>query len=158
MREITTWLETKNWGRCVYHCDNDAVDHQTLNLNFENNVTCTLTMTAFESGRFWDIYGTRGILKVHHIHDDNPDLKIIIKEHHTGRETIYPITAPDGGYRFHHEGGDEGLAAALYTEMTRPAEEGRSSITKSLQSHLMAFAAEKSRQEKRSVELSEFTA
>lgn len=143
--EIIEWLKSSPWGRDVYQCDNDVPDHQTLNLQFANNVTCTFTMTAFETGRHWDIYGTKGTLKVHDMHDDNHDLKIVVKKHHSNHETVYPVVTPQGGYRFHHEGGDEGLVQALYEDMTCSPQDGRSSITKSLQSHLMAFAAEKSR-------------
>jgi predicted dehydrogenase len=34
-------------GRCVFHCDNDVVDHQTVLMEFENEVTATLSMDVF---------------------------------------------------------------------------------------------------------------
>ena len=51
------------WGRCVWRCDNDAVDRQVLAMEFDGGVTGTFTMTAFESGRHLEVYGTRGVLK-----------------------------------------------------------------------------------------------
>ena len=35
------------YARCVYHCDNNVVDHQIVNMLFENNITAQLTFTAF---------------------------------------------------------------------------------------------------------------
>ena len=63
VEEIVAWLRTSPWGRCVYRCDNDAVDRQVLAMEFEGGVTGTFTMTAFENGRHIEIYGTRGVLK-----------------------------------------------------------------------------------------------
>ena len=153
--EILDWLKQSTWGRSVYCCDNDVMDHQTMNIEFEDGVTCNFTLTAFETGRFWEIHGTEGVLRLPFIHDNNDDLKIIITKHHTGEEEIYPINEPEGGYRFHHEGGDVGLVNGLYDEFVNSKEEMKSSIAKSLQSHLMAFAAEKSRKEGRVVRATE---
>ena len=61
--EIAAWLRSSPWGRCVWRCDNDAVDRQVLALEFDGGVTGTFTMTAFESGRHLEVYGTRGVLK-----------------------------------------------------------------------------------------------
>ena len=46
----------------MYHCDNDVVDHQTVNLEFENNIHATFTMTAFteQTYRTIRITGTKG--------------------------------------------------------------------------------------------------
>ena len=62
VEEIQAWLRTSPWGRCVYHCDNDAVDRQVLAMEFDGGITGTFTMTAFENGRHLEIYGTRGVL------------------------------------------------------------------------------------------------
>ena len=43
-------------------CDNDAVDHQTVNIEFDNDVTATFTMTAFDDGRRIEIYGTEAVV------------------------------------------------------------------------------------------------
>ena len=39
-------LKTDWYGRCVYHCDNDVVDHQTVNMEMEDGTTVTLVMNG----------------------------------------------------------------------------------------------------------------
>ena len=35
------------YGRCVYRCDNNVVDRQTVMMEMEDGAVCTLLMTAF---------------------------------------------------------------------------------------------------------------
>ena len=55
-------LKEGPYGRCVYHCDNDVVDHQVVNMEFTNGVTASLTMSAFsyECTREIKFMGSKG--------------------------------------------------------------------------------------------------
>lgn len=55
-------LKTGNYGRCVYKCDNNVVDHQIVNMCFEDGVTVSHTVTAFSRDfyRRTQISGTKG--------------------------------------------------------------------------------------------------
>ena len=143
--EVMEWLRHSAWGRCVYHCDNTAVDHQVLAMEFEGGATATFTMTAFDEGRNIEVMGTDGVLRGGHFLKQTTGSDILVKNHATGDETTWRLSAEAGGYDG-HGGGDAGLMRALYHEMnsSEPAAM-RSSIQRSVQSHLMAFAAEHSR-------------
>lgn len=153
--QIRDWLKTSPWGRCVYRCDNTAVDHQVVNMKFADDITASFTMTAFDAGRCIEIYGTKGFLTGRN-ERKTEDADIVLIEHHTYKRTKWDLTLPDGGYAG-HGGGDPALMAALYTEMTRAdAASMESSIQRSVQSHLMGFAAEESRKTGRVVTLAEY--
>ena len=53
------------YGRCVYHCDNDVVDHQVASLVFENGTTVAFTMCAFSNAcdRTVKFMGTKGEIR-----------------------------------------------------------------------------------------------
>ena len=152
--EITDWLRTSPWGRCVYHCDNTAVDHQTVNLNFASGATCTFTMTAFSEGRDLAIFGTKGRLLSGERVKKTAGCDLVVEVFATRKlERITIDLEKDGG----HGGGDAGLIRALHAEKSKPRPEYmESSLQKSVESHVMGFAAEESRRTGRTLDLAEF--
>lgn len=58
-------IKTGPYGRCVYHCDNDVVDHEVVDMEFENGATAVFTMTAFTKNtrRTIRVMGTLGELE-----------------------------------------------------------------------------------------------
>ncbi|MGD0262982.1 MAG: Gfo/Idh/MocA family oxidoreductase [Verrucomicrobiota bacterium] len=154
--EITAWLRTSPWGRCVYRCDNDAVDRQVLALEFEGGLTATFTMTAFESGRHIEVYGTRGVLKGGETYRRHFGTHLVVIPHE-GEVVRHNVQAEDGGYEL-HGGGDAGLVDALYDEMTQaPGAPLKAGLDSTVHSHLIAFAAEEARVTGRTVGIEEFS-
>jgi len=152
--EESKWeaLREGPYGRCVYHCDNDVVDHQVVNMEFEGGITVAFTMCGFTAdiSRSLKIMGTTGELRAHMENNE-----IEVRDFVTlNRQVIHTATG------FGHGGGDDGLlhTFARMVRSTDPTERLQSltSASASLQSHLMAFAAEQSRLEKRVVDLNEF--
>jgi predicted dehydrogenase len=153
--EIVAWLRRSPWGRCVYRCDNDAVDRQVLLFEFESGLTGTFTMTAFESGRHLAIYGTRGVLKGGETYRKQFGAHLVLLPHE-GEAIRYTVQAEDGGYEL-HGGGDAGLVQALYREMTAaPGQPLEAAISSTVHSHIIGFAAEEARVTGRVVDVVEF--
>ncbi len=57
---LTQALREGPYGRCVYECDNDVVDHQVVNLLYENGATASFTMTGLSefADRKTTLFGT----------------------------------------------------------------------------------------------------
>jgi len=130
------------YGRCVYACDNDVVDHQVVAMEFPGGTTATFTMTAFNEagGRRTRIFGTRGQL--------TGDGETISSYDFTSGQT-HVVTAEQMGAMSAaggHGGGDAGLMDA-FTEAVELGDPGpiRSGPGESLASHLAVFAAERAR-------------
>jgi predicted dehydrogenase len=125
------------YGRCVYACDNDVVDHQVVNLEFEGGATASFTMTAFspKAPRKTRIFGTRGSI-------DGDGALLTVTDFVTGATEIVDSHAPKDG----HSGGDEGLITAFLDAVggMDPAAI-LSNPRESLHSHEIAWAAEEAR-------------
>lgn len=133
-------LKTGRYGRCVYHCDNDVNDRQSALFMMEDGVLASFSMTGFssENTRTIRIYGTKGDVRGHL---DNGELmltKFLDNQQHTFQ--INAETLISG-----HGGGDTRLLGDFAAALRGETQSTRTSAAVSLQSHLMAFAAEESR-------------
>ena len=131
-------LQEGPYGRCVYHCDNDVVDRQIVNLEFEGGAVATFTMTAFSADftRQLKIFGTEGQITA-----DMGAKQIVLHRFGEEKETI-PVDM--GLEASGHGGGDYGIMRD-FLAVLRDGGESRTSAEVSLQSHLICFAAERSR-------------
>lgn len=132
------------YGRCVYHCDNDVVDRQVVNLEFDGGAVATFTMTAFSAdfSRQLKIFGTKGQIQA-----DMGTREVVLHRFGEEKQVIPVDTAASG-----HGGGDDGIMRD-FLQILREGGESKTSAAVSLQSHLICFAAERSRKEKIVVEI-----
>jgi predicted dehydrogenase len=146
---ILEWLRTSDYGRCVYYCDNDVVDHQVVAMNFEGGITANLTMTAFDEGRSIELCGTKGMLKGGHFLrvKTGSDIHVQLFD---GSEQTHRCETDTGD---HHMGGDAGIIDALYQEMTG---DPSVPVASYIQSHIIGYAAEKSRLTGQTVHLADY--
>lgn len=136
------------YGRCVYRCDNDVVDHQIVQLQFENHATATITMSGFTQKleRHVKILGTHG-----EINGELADNKIELKQFGMEPKQIQIQPATFGM----HAGGDFGLLEDfhLLLSSSNPGDNDCSDI---LYSHLYAHIAEVSRLSDQTVSVNGF--
>ncbi|GAA2716578.1 MULTISPECIES: Gfo/Idh/MocA family oxidoreductase [Streptomyces] len=135
-------LHTGPYGRCVYACDNDVVDHQVVAMEFSGGVTATFTMTAFTEGgpRRTRIFGTRGEL-----YGDGRTIRIHDFLTRSDEE-VTPVRQGEMTAAGGHGGGDAGLMDAFVEAVaTGDPTRIRSGPRDSLASHLAVLAAERAR-------------
>jgi len=146
-------LRTTQYGKCVFKCDNDVVDHQTVNLLFEDDVTVTFSMNAFSKpGRHIHVMGTKGEIRAA-VDGTSP---INVYNLFTEKTTTYECIAKDG-ILGGHGGGDVGIVNELY-DYLQGDYKGKSvaTIDESCNNHMIVFAAEESRQNGTVVDFDEF--
>ena len=110
---ILDFLKTSPWGRCVYHADNDVVDHQVLACELANGITATHTMTAFDCGRGIEVYGTLAALKGGGPYQEAGAPELWLRHHADGRIEPVEIVQPNEAGYAGHGGGDWGLVNAM---------------------------------------------
>ncbi len=150
-------LKTGPYGKCVYKCNNDVVDHQVVNMEFEDGATAILTMCAFtpDCTRSVEVMGTKGYIKadMNKFGDTAKCNKIHVYDFLTGNSE--EITVSDYGLMTGHEGADVALTLGFVKQVENHDIEGRVTAARSVESHLMSLAAEKSRVEKRQILMEE---
>ena len=138
--KIYAALRTGPYGRCVFHCDNNVVDHQTVTLEFEGNIHATFTMTAVtqDCRRTIKVTGTLG-----EIEGDMAKNALTLRRFGRPEETF--DLNEEGGQFSGHGGGDFGLMASFCRLIARGGGAGLTGVDASVESHVMALAAEASR-------------
>ena len=153
--EVEAALKDTSYGYCVYDSDNDVLDRQTVNIEFEDGILATFTMSAFnKGGRKITIMGTEGEM---------------YGEAHSGDISIYTYrdkktevvkssdVMHDESILGGHGGGDARLIKALIELIA----EGNTSVSycsamTSAKNHLAAYAAEESRHNGTVVDIAEY--
>lgn len=136
-------IETGPYGRCVFHCDNDVVDHQIVNMQMEGGASLSLTMSAFTSigGRTIKVMGTLGDLWGD-MHENKIRIGVFGKE-----PQVIDLGKEEKDFAG-HGGGDRLLMEQFVDLMQGKKPDGTiTTLETSVESHLVALAAEKSRLE-----------
>lgn len=134
-------IKTGPYGRCAFACDNNVVDNQIVNLQMENGAALSLMMSAFTSigGRTIKVMGTNGDLwgDMH---------RNILRICEFGKEPeIVDLVQPENDFGG-HGGGDRGLVLSFLDLLEgKPVDSTITTLEQSVESHLIALAAEESR-------------
>ena len=136
-------IRTGPYGRCVFHCDNNVCDHQVSILRFSNGITATFNLSGFTSKmtRTIKIMGEDGEIRASEAENEIE----IIRFASTGREegeheVIRPEEATSG-----HNGGDSGIVEDFLGMLEGKLIKSATDIHESVESHMMACAAEEAR-------------
>lgn len=138
-------LRTSPYGRCVYRCDNDVVDHQVVAMELASGTSVSFAMHghSHREGRTMRYDGTRATLRA--AFTDEPE--ITVTDHGGG---IAEVVDLDASAPYGHGGGDLGTLRAFAASLTpgavhEPGEGLTTDARTSLESHLVAWAAEEAR-------------
>ena len=132
-------LGTSPYGRCVYHCDNNVVDHQSTAMQFDNGVTATFNLSAFSAkvNRSLKIMCQFGEIRA----IEKPYL-IETTDFRTDETTVTELDIRDRG----HGGGDKAFVKD-FMESYLHGVPFNSTLEHAIESHAMALLAEESRKD-----------
>ena len=142
------------YGRCVFHCDNTVCDHQVTAMEFCNGVTVTFNLSGFTNRmmRTLKIMGENGEIRA----SEGDNVIEITKFAPNGiAETESTVIHPRQTFSG-HGGGDSGIVEDFLALLEGRTAGVSSDITRSVESHLMACAADESRRTGKTVEIAAF--
>ena len=131
-------LRTGMYGRCVYHCDNDVVDHQLLAMEMEGEATVSLSMEMFTAD---DFRKTHVRLTGGEIDGDERTLRV--RRFRGGDERTYDFSDIVG--QPFHAGADLHLIGDFIRALRDPGYPFLTTIEDSIESHRICYDAERSR-------------
>ena len=132
------------YGRCVYHCDNDVVDHQIVSMEMESEVTINFSMDIFtlKDCRETHIRLTEGEI-------DGDENRLRIRRFRGAEETVYDFSGL--AHQPFHAGADLAIIADFIDAIRTGRRDLVTSIDRSVESHRICFEAERSRKEQRTI-------
>ena len=147
-------IRTGPYGRCVYHCDNDVCDHQVTVLEFENGVTATFNLSGFTNrmARTMKIMGEDGEIRASELENVIEVTRFAPNGVERSESTVIHPDAPNSG----HGGGDSGIVEDFLALMEGRQGEASSDISHSVESHMMACAADEARVRHTVVDIADF--
>lgn len=131
-------LHHGRYGRCVYHCDNNVVDHQVLAMEMDNDITVNLSVDCFTlhdnrethicltNG---EIFGNERSIKVNHFRG--------------GPREVYDFSHLDGAP--FHAGADLAMVEDFVNAIGKPGHTILTGIDESIESHRICYEGERSR-------------
>lgn len=134
------------YGRCVYHCDNDVVDHQILMFETENHTTVSLSMDIFTQNdcRTTNINLTEGEITC-------DERKIYTTHFRDRRKEVFDFT--DAQRQPFHAGADLRIMEEFVWALQGRIKDLPSLIDGAIESHIVCFEAERSRLTGQTIEL-----
>ena len=143
-------LRTGPYGRCVFRCDNDVCDHQSVIMEFEDGSTTVFTLCGMTDR----MHRTIHIMCEHGeiLGDDDPGEILINRFRSSMTENSVQERILIGQVQGAHSGGDVALMDAFLNDRGT-GEKIVSDISRSVESHLLVFAAEESRHTGQAVEM-----
>jgi hypothetical protein len=142
-------LKTSDYGRCVYKMNNDQPDHYTSIYQFEDGILATFGLEAMTG---WEARKTRITFAFGEVVGDN-DL-IEVTDFRTKQTTKWKASEQTDFNASGHGGGDWGLVQNFAQAVSQNKPELlTSTITASIESHIMGFMAEESRKNGKAMEI-----
>jgi len=148
-QSVLKTLRDTPYGKCAFRSDNDVVDHQTVSVEFANDVAASFQLTGFSLAweRTLNLHGTKGEIR-------SADFSGRIET-----RTYKPARVKRKRIRYHgivHGGGDETILVRFAQGVREENTDLLTSAKNSLESHLLCFAAEEARERGVVVDMDDF--
>jgi len=145
--KIIDGLKTTDYGKCVFRCNNNVADHQSVTIKYKGGATATFTLSAFTQScyRYTKIFGTLGEI----VADDAENL-IRVRDFNKKTQEIIDINKMAEDFSGHN--GGDAIMLKEFIDRVESRKNGEKHFDDGIDkniilSHEICFAAEKSRKQ-----------